>query len=245
MSAKIICVFNNPEVFEKVVKNNKNLEGCELIAYDNTSENIAITKRYNSFIEEYISAPAHEEEEQTFTQFTPFWCLFIHQDFGILENVLELTKKLDPQNIYGAVGIKTFYGIFWGKNGLEQKKGLKNKLKVMFGRILQGNNDFTFHGSGCPLPSPVPVDVIDCCCIMIHSSLIKKHNLRFDENLDFHMYAEELCYRTNKDYGIKTMAVQTKCFHMGIGSLNEDYQKAVQYLKDKFQIDEIPSTCPN
>ena len=77
----------------------------------------------------------------------------------------------------------------------------------------------------------------------MHSSLIKKYNLRFDENLSFHMYAEELCYRAKKDYKIKSKVVQMKCFHMGEGSLNDEFYKAVEYLKEKFHTDKIPSTC--
>lgn len=235
MSAKVICVVNNFEVFDKVVKNNENLKDTELFYYDNTEENIAITKRYNQFIEENIN-----------TALTPSWCVFIHQDFGIQENINSLLEKLNKNCIYGAVGVKVFKGLFYGKKGgVNVKYGFKTRLKLTFGRILQGNNDFNLKKHGRIALFQPTVDAIDCCCIMIHSSLIEKYDLRFDENLSFHMYAEELCYRAKKDYKIKTKVVQMKCFHLNKGSINEEFKKSAQYLKDKFKVKYIPSTCPN
>jgi len=234
--SKTICVYNNQENFEKVVANNEHLKSCEIISYDNTNENIAITKRYNDFIEKEIvpiSAP------------NDFWCMFIHQDFGIMEDIDAVLGKLNKRYIYGAIGVKIFKGLFWGKKDGNEKRGFKNELKLAFGRILQGKNDFNFKPKGKRALFQITVDSIDCCCIIIHSSLIKKYNLRFDENLNFHMYAEELCYRAKKDYKIKTKVVQMKCFHMGQGALDEEYQRSVKYLKDKFNIKKIPSTCPN
>lgn len=233
MSIKLVCVYNDKELFEKIVKNNDFTRNCEIFDYDNTSDNTPITKSYNNFIDKNINSDS--------------WYVFIHQDFGFMENVESIIEKLDKNYIYGAVGVKIFRGIFWGKkhdiDGI--KHGFKTELKLTIGKILQGDNDFGLKRHGRPALFQQTVDAIDCCCIMIHSSLIKKYNLRFDEHLSFHMYAEELCYRAKKDYKIKTKVIQTKCFHLGKGCLNEDYQKSVQYLKEKFKIKKIPSTCPN
>lgn len=231
---KVVCVVNNFEIFDKVVKNNENLKDCELFCYDNTNENITITKRYNKFIEETIGTAAEEE----------FWCVFIHQDFGIQENINSVLENLDKNCIWGAIGVKILKGLFFGKNGFDRHLGFKTRLKLTFGRILQGNNDFNFKKHGRTAILKPTVDVIDCCCIIMHSSLIKKYNLKFDENLSFHMYAEELCYSARKEHKIKTKVVQMKCFHLNTGCLNEDFKKAAQYLKDKFKTKFIPSTCP-
>lgn len=230
MNSKVICVVNNQEIFEKVIKNNENLKKCEHFVFDNTTENVAITKRYNSFIEQNINNKDS-------------WYVFIHQDFGVMEDIDLILKKLDINNIYGAVGVKIFKGIFFGKKGNDRHLGFKTSLKLTIGKILQGNNDFNFKKHGLPALFQPTVDAIDCCCIMIHSSLIKKYNLRFDENLNFHLYAEELCYRAKKDYKIKTKVVQMKCFHLGQGTLDEDFKNSAQYLKEKFNLNSIPSTC--
>lgn len=231
--SKLVCVYNNKETYEKIVESNDYIKNCELFGYDNTAKNTPITKLYNEFINENIKSNS--------------WLVFIHQDFGIMEDLETLIKKLDKKHIYGTVGVKIFKGLFWGKkyNIDEIKRGFKTELKLTIGRILQGDNKLGLKRHGRPALFQPTVDAIDCCCIIIHSSLFKKYNLRFDEHLSFHMYAEELCYRTKKDYKIKTKVIQTKCFHLGKGCLNEEYQKSVQYIKEKFNIKRIPSTCPN
>lgn len=230
---KLVCVYNNRDIFFKVVKSNNNTESCELFAFDNTLENAPITKLYNKFIEKNIESDS--------------WFVFIHQDFGFMENIDLIVEKLNTNYIYGPVGVKIFKGLFWGKrHDVESvKRGFKTELKLTIGQILQGDNDFGLRKHGRLALFQPTVDAIDCCCIIVHSSLLKKYNLRFDEHLSFHMYAEELCYRAKKDYKIKTKVIQTKCFHLGKGCLDEDYQKSAQYLKEKFNIKRIPSTCPN
>lgn len=230
MNTKVICVFNNQEIFDKVVKNNENLKNCEIIAFDNSKENIAITKRYNNFIKEKIKLDANNEG---------FWCAFIHQDFGFMESPNSVFEKLDKRFIYGVVGAKFFNIIHFNRDGFK-RFFVKN-----YGMILQGNNDFNFHEYGQKIKRPKTVNSIDCCCVIVHSSLIRKYNLEFDENLNFHMYAEELCYKAKKTYKIKTKVVQMDCFHMGTGKLDEEFKKSAQYLKEKFKIKRIPSTCPN
>lgn len=232
MSSKVICVVNNQKIFEKVVKHNENLKNCEYFVFDNSTENVALTKHYNSFIEQNLKD-------------NDSWCLFIHQDFGITEDIDSVLKKLDKNYIYGAIGVKILKGIFFGKKDKDRHLGFKTSLKLILGRILQGNNDFNFKKYGISASFQPTVDAIDCCCIMIHSSLIKKYNLLFDENLSFHLYAEELCYRAKKDYKIKTKVVKMKCFHLGHGTLDENFENSAQYLKKKFNVNSIPSTCYN
>lgn len=242
MNAQVICVYNNQEIFSNIVKNNENLKNCKIFAYDNTKENIAITKHYNNYIEENIG---HGIGDTVPLNTNDFWCLFIHQDFGIMEDIEPILKNLDKNNIYGAIGVKILKGLFFGRSGTKRKLGFKNELKLTFGRILQGNNDFSFKKYGLKIFFQPTVNAIDCCCILIHSSLLREYNLRFDENLNFHMYAEELCYRAKQEHNIKTKVVQLKCFHLGKGCIDESFQESVQYLKEKFKIKNIPSSCPN
>lgn len=232
MRTKVICVVNKQDIFEKIVRDNESLKNCEIFAYDNTNENIAITKHYNKFIEENIvKSPSGKDSN--------FWCVFIHQDFGIQEDIDLILNNLNRNYIYGAVGIKFYYPVT-----IDTNEGFDCNKLIVYGMIAQmSNNNFIPYGEY--ITEPTTIDAIDCCCIIMHSSLIKKYNLRFDENLNFHMYAEELCYRAKKDYKIKTKAVQIKCFHLGVGVLNQEFRDSVQYLKDKFKIKKIPSTCPN
>ena len=228
---KIVCVVNDYEIFNKVVKNNENLTDCEIVSYDNTLENISITKRYNDFISHNIENKADSEAS--------FWTIFIHQDFGFMENLNLVLEKLDTNCIYGAIGATMQNGVYLCE------EDTMYFYPAIHGRILQGNNDFNFTEFGPILDEQKVVDSLDCCCIMIHSSLIKKYNLKFDENLNFHMYAEELCYRVKNEHEIKTKVVQMNCFHIGRGVLNDEFTDSVAYLKTKFNINRIPSTCRN
>lgn len=233
MKNKVICVYNNQKLYDTLVKANKNLESCEIIGYNNTKTNTAITKLYNNFIDKYV------DESQK-----DFWCFFIHQDFGFMEDINLIIQRLDPNFVFGTIGIK-FNDEFSFKR--DESSSPENKIPISstVGQILQGDNGLNFHSYGVKLEEPQIANAIDCCCIILHSSLIKKYNLHFDENLKFHMYAEDICYKAKSEYGIETKVVPTKCFHIGQGSLNKDFQEAAQYLKDKYDLDMVPSTCPN
>lgn len=229
---KIVCVVNDYAVFDEVVKSNEHLRGCEIFDFDNTKENIFIPVRYNDFIEHHIDDKSD------------FWVMFIHQDFGLMENT-EFLDKLDPQNIYGAIGAKLYNGIFWGKRPLTGDFGFKRTLKLIKGQILQGNGDLNFRKYGLKIFNQTDVDALDCCCIIVHSSLISKYQLRFDENLGFHLYAEEFCYSAKLNHKIKSKVVPFKCYHLGKGNIDEEFERSALYLKEKFKIPQIPSTCPN
>lgn len=221
---KVVCVVNNYDIFNKVVKNNENLINCEILDIDNTAENTSITKRYNEIIEKNANLNS--------------WMLFIHQDFGITENINPILENLDKNFVYGVIGPKTI------KEVKTEKLGKSFTYSILCGQIMQGKNNFDFKEFGYPVKAPETVDAIDCCCIIMHSTLINQYNLRFDEKLKFHMYAEELCYRAKHDYGIETKVIPMKCFHMGTGKLDEKFQESVKYLKEKFKTNNIPSTCP-
>lgn len=244
MKNKIICVYNNKEIFEKVVKSNNYIANCDLFTFDNSSDNISITKRYNSFINEYVLDTAGAADGCP-TKKQGFWCVFCHQDFGIQEDIDKVLSKLNPDSLYGAVGVKIFKGFFWGKRGKERKFGLKNELKITFGKILQGQNNFNLKKHGHFSPFQISVDAIDCCCVIMHSSLINKFRINFDENLDFHMYAEELCFRLKKEHNIQTKIAQMNCYHLGKGNCGKDFISSADYLKQKFNVSSIPSTCYN
>lgn len=256
---KIVCVSNNLEAFNNVIAENPNINRFPVKMYDNSVENIGIAKRYNSFIEENVN------------QDSDFWIIFCHQDFGFNENPYSKIKKLSPKNIYGAVGVKVYFSIKRGIKGiLSQKvgyyssfritlKGLFSKTKVLnyskqdpmsgfikrkiLGQIQQGNNNKKFKRFGKKLLFPRRVSTLDCCCLIVHSSLLHKHNLRFDENLDWHMYVEDFCINCEKNYGIKSKAVQFDCYHLGIGNLNEDFYKCAQYVKEKHELSCLKTTC--
>jgi hypothetical protein len=68
---------------------------------------------------------------------------------------------------------------------------------------------------GQPLEQPAPVDTVDCCCIIVHSSLIRRHNLRFDERLEWHLYAEAFSLDARAEHGVETWVFPIDSGHWG------------------------------
>lgn len=258
---EIVCVANDLGVFNRVIAENPYMNRFSVTMYDNSVENVGISKRYNTFIEERINKSNDD-----------FWAVFCHQDFGFNEDIRAKVEKLDKNCIYGPIGIKVFRstkkwfkGLFSNKFGYYPSlkfeiKGLFSKdykfltvekhesqpglfKRKLLGQISQGQGDSDFEKLGKLIKSPKSVESLDCCCLIVHSSLIRKHNLKFDENLSWHMYVEDFCMGAKKNYGIKTKAVQFDCFHLGKGNLNEDFYSAAKYVKDKYNLKRLKTTC--
>ena len=78
------------------------------------------------------------------------------------------------------------------------------------------------------------VDTVDCQCLIVHSDLIKKYHLRFDEHLQFHFYAEEFCIMASEKYNIPSYALSIDSIHYSFGTINEAFHDAVSYVKSKY-----------
>jgi len=232
---KIVTVVNDFKLYDRCIRNSENINGYELIPYDNTRENIGIAKRYNDFIEKNI---LNSDED--------FWIIFCHQDFGFYTDPYEKLKDLDTNFIYGATGVVEYSIRKFKKSKL---RFINKKVRKALGRINQfrkrkDGQFFEIHGKF--LDKPEIVNTVDCCCLALHSSLIKKFNLKFDENLDWHLYSEELSVNAKKNYGVLTKAVQFDAFHIGEGFCDENFYKSWDYILDKHKVEDVVSTCsPN
>lgn len=223
-SVKVVSVVNDYTVFERCIKNNPCLQEFDITVFDNCKENIGIPKRYNSFIE-------------SLKQGDDFWILFIHQDFIFNENPLKKLENLDKACVYGVVGMAMprFYLQF------SPEFIFRLGQRCMFGQIYEGEAlRLVGHKVGRKC-QPV-VKTLDCCCCMVHSELLRENNLRFDENLDFHMYVEDFCL-TAAEFGIKSRVVQMDCRHLSGGKYGPELKESADYLKKKHNISRICSTC--
>jgi len=211
---QIVTVVNNFEIFNNTINENIFMKYFPIKIYDNTKENISITRRYNNFIKNHIK--------------DDMWIIFCHQDFGFLEDFTIKLEDLDKNFIYGPIGA-----------------GIKESclpIRVILGQINQGNKDkIVKHGKY--INRPEVVDTLDCCCLIIHSSLIKKHGLLFDENLDFHLYSEEFSLNARYNHSIETKAVQFECIHLSYGNRSGHFFKALEYLRGKYSDIDFTSTC--
>lgn len=256
---KIVCVSNDLSVFNKVIASNQNISKYAIKMFDNSIENIGISKRYNDFIKNNITTESD------------FWIIFCHQDFGFKEDPINKLNLLDKENIYGPIGIGNKFNLYKGlKNKLFQLIGFypvfrfmrkddsgrfrlfyikKESIKKgflyskLYGQILQGRNDSTFKKTGKKIKFTTPAVVLDCCCMIVHSSVINKHNLKFDEKLNWHMYIEDFCLGAKVNHNISTKVVQLDCYHLGEGILNDDFYSAFDYVQNKYSLDYLKTTC--
>ena len=200
------------------------MKDFEIICYDNTIENKGISERYNSFID-------------TIKADDNYWVAFLHQDFIFNENPIGKLEKLDKNCLYGAVGIARM--MYFAQ--FKPKFVFKPKFyrRCLLGQIYQGAEDRLV---GNWLSQPRQVDTFDCCCCIVHSSLLRDKELRYDENLKFHMYVEDLCHSAKK-LGILSKVTQFDCCHLSSGNMNEELDRSAKYVKEKHKLKLINSTC--
>jgi hypothetical protein len=93
------------------------------------------------------------------------------------------------------------------------------------------------------LRKPKLVDTVDCCCMIVHTSLIKKYDLQFDERLMYHLYVEDFSLNARYAYGVKTKALQIECMHLSLGNATRDFYDSLAYLKSKYKGKRFVGTC--
>jgi hypothetical protein len=222
-AVQIITVVSKFEIFEEMIGKNPFMNRYPIQVYDNTVENLGIPKRYNDFIDRAMDDNA--------------WLIYCHQDFGFSEDPYRCIKDLDKNGIYGPIGAARKRGLF-----IRQGKITFSK-KVLLGQILQARNDDNYFPHGIHLDRPRLVDTVDCCCLIVHSSLILKCDLRFDERLGFHLYAEDFSLNALRTCGARTRAVQMAAHHMSFGDTSRDFHSSLEYLKAKYRGLNFVGTC--
>ena len=143
-----ISVVNNYDLYNKCLKNNsfvKYPSNYHLVVYDNTKENVFISKRYNSFINSYN----YRNEA---------WFVFCHCDWQPMEDMNAKLKYLDKGAVYGTIGsIANFI------NG----KVYTELVGMCYERRRDGS-DFRILGNYAKTLELA--DTFDCQVIIIHSS---------------------------------------------------------------------------
>ena len=220
-----ISVVNNHKLYNKCIVQNpfiKNLKNITTISYDNTFTNIPISKRYNEFLNTYDYAK-------------PSWFVFCHNDWQLIDDINKKLKNLDKNNIYGPIGVKLFK-----QNTQVYRLG----VGTCYEKTRDSDNIYCIHNNWSN--NIEKVDTLDCQAMIVHSSLIQKYNLRFDENLKWDLYVEDFCINANKKYSINTYAIKLQCIHnsnTGLKSLPLSYYIALDYLNNKYPNDLYGGIC--
>ena len=231
---QIITAVNNYVQYERYIKNNPFYRNFDLVPFDNINERLAVPVRYNHFINTFLRPDA--------------WVMFCHQDFSVNEDLSCKLSSLDRNCIYGPVGIKSYRctDVILRVKGpraftMEKKRFFENKF---CGQIMQGfdGDESKARLCGEKVNRPLEVDTVDSCCLIIHSSLIREHGLRFDENFDFNLFGADFSIMARKCYNIKTKVLQLNCFHLSEGRRNVGYLRCLSRLVKKYPDEKIVLT---
>lgn len=220
--AQIITYFSvvrDVEQYNTYIRDNRFCHGADLRFVDNYRENKAIPARYNDFINGFDFSK-------------PTWLVFCHEDFEIREPLAPLLERLPHNALYGPIGCAR-KGIFPFRH------------QVFLGEIEEINRD----GSGEPWTVGIPVapltkaETFDCCCLIVHSSLIEKYRLRFDETLAFDLYIEDFCAMAKVKHGIESRILPFKATHHSGSKPSERLFRHLPYLKNKYPRDCFCASC--
>lgn len=143
------------------------------------------------------------------------WFVFCHEDFELLEPLTPHLKQLSKDVIYGVCG-----------------QSLKNGN---LGYQLNSNKDGSqLEFRGKPIKTIAKVDTLDCCFLMVHSSLVRKHGLRFDEELTWDLYVEDFCIAAHANYGVMTSVIPLRTYHHSYGNIQPRFLEQLAYLRTKY-----------
>ena len=219
----IISVVRDFQMYDELVRNNPFNKDASLYVIDNRQENKNISTRYNEFLDSYDYNK-------------PDWFVFCHEDWEVLQD-WSVLDNLDKNCLWGPVGVLPYKKFPFTKN-----KQVKN---IIVGQILESDKQGKLKKVTGNILITKNVSTFDCQCIIVHSSLIKKYNLRFDENLAFDLYAEDFCAAAMEKHKIPSKIVYLKCQHHSFGNVQDRYWKQLSYLQEKYKSSERAycSTC--
>ena len=208
-SIAFITVVRDFDMYTNFFENNEFTRNFKLVPIDNRKENLAVSKQYNQFLNEFDFTKAA-------------WLVFCHEDWKLNENILKKLEKLDKNYLYGPIGTR-----------LESKN---KTIKRYIGQIINSDkNGYNRKKHGCFAYSLDEMDTFDCQCLIVHSSLIQKHCLRFDTNLSFDLYVEDFCINAKENFNIASRVLQIRCQHYSWGAIKPPFEKQFLYLQSKYQ----------
>ena len=214
-----ISVVRDYAMYKNCVSDNSNCAGMRLVALDNSESNLPVSVRYNQFLDKY------DYSKET-------WFLFCHEDFELREDIFPLLKCADVCTLHGVVGATRCGFAGFG-------------IQVIYGNMTEqrrdGKGDEWRVGRCVTLPTEC--DTFDCCCLIVHSSLIAKYNLSFDENLEFDLYVEDFCASAKINHGIKSFVHPVNCCHHSGSRATERLYRHLPYLKEKYKHNYFTGTC--
>lgn len=177
-------------MYKKVIQDNQYVknDNIKLSPIDNTKNNLGLSKRYNDFLENYDYSK-------------PSWFVFCHEDWEILESVEQKLNNLDRSSLYGSFGSR-----------LIDQDGVL--IREYVGDIYErSKNDDLFRKLGKYYKNFTKVDTLDCQTLFVHSELIHKYKLRFDEKFQWDLYVEDFCLNAYTKYSVESKVFNLEVCH--------------------------------
>lgn len=210
----LVSVVRDESMYRRCIAANPFCADCELLKIDNRTRNEAIPVLYNRVL-------------NGLDGLMPRWIFFAHEDFEPLETMSVRTEALDVKRLYGVIGGRLLPRSRWLLGGIWSG--------IFCGQVLQSEKD----GSDlAPIGNPVPMntvaETVDCQFLAVHSSLVSRHRLRFDENLCFDLYAEDFCLNALLSCGVETAIWPIKAVHHSPGNIQPRFFSQKAYLDAKY-----------
>ena len=210
----IVSVVRDFDMYERCVRANPSAAGCECVPLDNRTRNEGVPTGYNRFL---AARPPNEEA----------WYVFCHEDFQLQEPLAPLLATCDRQTLWGPIGACTHvrFGVYhqWRLTGCVEEC---RKDGSAVRRI------------GAPVPFGTRVETFDCQCLIVHSSLIARLRLRFDEALTFDLYVEEFCMAAHERGAVPARILPVRCRHWSGGQVQPRYRTQEAHVNAKY-----PTSC--
>ena len=194
-------------MYDRLVRNNPKNAGDEFVCFDNRKENVGVAERYNSFLDSYDYE-------------SPAWFVFCHEDWETKEDLTEKLGGLAYDHLYGPIGATT---IVTAKTVYHYTRGF----------CRQSDRDGRRPTRCKGLYPKGRVDTFDCPCLIVHSSTILQHRLRFDPAFTFDLYVEDFCINAYEKYGITSEILPLDCQHWSYGSVSERFRELKAILDSK------------
>lgn len=208
----VVSVVRDMAMYERCLKGNPFLAGVELWPIDNRERNEPIPVCYNRFLK---SRPDGEQA----------WYVFCHEDFEPRESLVPFVERLDMGSLWGPIGAVT--RVRWGFY----------HQWLLLGQVEESKKDGScVRHIGKPVSCGTAVETFDCQCLVVHSSIVRAHELAFDEKLTFDLYVEDLCIAAAKK-GVSARVFPLAARHWSGGSVAPRYAAQEAYVNAKYPLD--------
>lgn len=214
--AILVSAFVDKALYNRCVLENpfvRDKANLSTAGYDNSTDNQFISTRYNQFLKEWD----YSQEA---------WFVFCHSDWQVLEDLTDKLENLDKNSLWGPIGAKLL------KNNREW-------IQIYCGSIQERSRDgavshtlWNRHSDTGTL-----VDSFDAQCLIVHSTLVQRFGLRFDESYKFDLYVEDFCVTAAENFSIPSKVLRLECCHHSIVESmdgRESFYDMAHYFNEKW-----------